>query len=128
MSHISSVQVTVTDKEALLKALKRLGLVAEVHEAAVPVLYRGHARGGVRAHIVVRQPFGYHADLGFELRADKTIATYTDTYYQAGKDLVNKFTQAYGVEKAKMEARKKGFLAQEKTLDDGTVRLTLRRF
>lgn len=35
--------------------------------------------------------------------------------------------QAYGVEKAKREARKRGFSVYETTREDGTVRLTLTR-
>ena len=39
---------------------------------------------------------------------------------------LNKFLQAYAVEKAKIEARKKGHSVSEARLEDGSIRVTVR--
>ena len=38
---------------------------------------------------------------------------------------LDRFLQAYAVEKAKLEARKKGYTATEQTLTDGAIKLTI---
>jgi hypothetical protein len=39
---------------------------------------------------------------------------------------LNSFLQAYAVEKAKIEARKKGHMCSETRLEDGSIRVTIR--
>jgi len=39
---------------------------------------------------------------------------------------LNSFLQAYAVEKAKIEARKKGHAVSETRLDDGSIKVTVR--
>jgi hypothetical protein len=40
---------------------------------------------------------------------------------------MGRLKQAYGVEKARTEAKKKGYRVSEQKLDDGRIRLVLRR-
>ena len=39
---------------------------------------------------------------------------------------LNQFLQAYAVEKAKIEARKKGHMVTETSLQDGSIKVTVR--
>jgi hypothetical protein len=135
MSHYSEVMIELTDEACLVAALSRLGFAgkAEVHkEAEVLYGYKGDARPE-RANIIIRrQHVGQAAnDLGFERQADGRFRVWVSEYDQSRNGYndawMGKLKQAYGIEKARAEARKRGYRVSEQKLDDGRVRLVLRR-
>ena len=135
MSHYSEVMIELTDEGCLLAALKRLGFEGKVemhHEAQALYGYQGDVRAQ-KAHVIVRrQHVGPAAnDLGFERQADGKyrvwVSDYDRTYNKYGDAWMGRLKQAYGVEKAKAEAKKRGYRVSEQKQDDGCIRLLLRR-
>jgi hypothetical protein len=135
MSHYSEVMIELTDEGCLVAALSRLGCVGrvEVHREAQTLYgYKGDARPE-RANIIIRrQHVGPAAnDLGFERQADGRFRVWVSEYDQSHNGYndawMGRLKQSYGVEKARAEARKRGYRVSEQNLDDGRVRLVLRR-
>jgi len=135
MSHYSEVAIEFTDEGCLVAALSRLGFEGkvEVHQTPQTLYgYQGDARSQ-KAHIIIRrQHVGRAAnDLGFERQPDGKyrvwVSEYDRTYNKYDDAWTGRLKQAYGVEKAKAEAKKKGYRVSEQKLDDGRIRLVLRR-
>jgi hypothetical protein len=135
MSHYSEVMIELTDEGCLVAALSRLGFAGkvEIHkEAQVLYGYKGDARSE-RANIIIRREHVGPAanDLGFERQADGRFRVWVSEYDQSRNGYndawMGRLKQAYGVEKARLEAKKRGYRVSEQKLDDGRVRLVLRR-
>lgn len=139
MSHYSQVQIEFRDGAALVAALERLGFKGkvEVHKEAQTLYgYQDDVRPQ-KAHIIIRrQNVGSASnDLGFERLEDGSyrawISDFDRTRQSGGTRYDDKWLgrlkQAYGVEKARAEAKKKGYLVSEQKLDDGRIRLVCRR-
>jgi len=135
MSHYSEVQIELADEGCLMAALTRLGFKGkvEVHREARPLCgYQGDERAQ-KAHIIIRQQHVGRAanDLGFERQADGRyrvwVSDYDQKYNKYNDAWMGRLKQAYGVEKARAEAKKKGYRVSEKKLDDGRIQLVLRR-
>ena len=136
MSHYSEVVIEMTDTACLVAALGRLGFgpdKLEVNpEAQALYGYHGDKRDQ-QAHIIIRrQHVGFAAnDLGFERQADGNYRVWVSEFDQAENGYsaawMGKLKQAYGVEKARTEAKKRGYRVSEQKLDDGRVRLMMRR-
>ena len=135
MSHYSEVAIELTDEGCLVAALARLGFKGkvEVHREAQPLYgYQGDAREQ-KAHIIIRQQHVGRAanDLGFERQPDGKYRVWVSEYDQKSNKYdvtwMGRLKQAYGVEKAKAEAKKKGYRVSEKKLDNGRIQLVLRR-
>ncbi len=135
MSHYSEVQIEFRDRAALVAALGRLGFrgQVEVHQEAQALYgYQGDRRAQV-AHIIIRrQHVGPAAnDLGFQRQSDGTyrvyISDYDRDYNRYNDSWLGRLKQAYGVEKAKAEAKKKGYRVTEQKQEDGRIRLVCRR-
>jgi len=135
MSHYSEVQIELTDEGCLVAALGRLGFdgKVEVYKEAQPLYgYQGDIRAQ-KAHLIIRrQHVGPAAnDLGFERQPDGKyriwVSDYDRKYNRYDDAWMGRLKQAYGVEKAKAEAKKKGYRVSEQKLDDGRIRLVLRR-
>jgi hypothetical protein len=135
MSHYSEVLIELTDEGCLVAALGRLGFKGkvEVHKEAQALHgYQGDVRSQ-KAHVIIRrQHVGSAAhDLGFERQADGKyrvwVSDYDVKYNKYDDAWMGRLNQAYGVEKARAEARKKGYRVSEQKLDDGRIRLVLRR-
>jgi hypothetical protein len=116
MSHIVTVQTKVHDPAAVRAACKRLGL---------PEAAEGTARlnSGEATGLVVRLP-GWQYPVVIDaltgtLRYDNFEGRWGD---QAQLD---RFLQAYAVERAKSEARKKGYAVAEQALEDGSIKLQI---
>lgn len=117
MSHVVTIQTKVHDPVAVAAACQRLKLPAPVQGTAQ--LYSGEAKG-----LIVRLP-------GWEYPA--VIDTLTGTVQfdnfngQWGEQKeLDRFMQAYAVEKAKIEARRQGHhRLTEQTLADGSIKLTI---
>jgi hypothetical protein len=139
MSHYSEVQIEFRDGAALVAALVRLGINPEgikVHKESQPLYgYQGDKREQ-RAHIIIRRQYvqAYANDIGFERLMNGTYRVWisdfdrgTDGQGKYGDAWLGRLKQAYGVEKAKAEARKKGYRVTEQKQDDGRIRLICRR-
>jgi hypothetical protein len=135
MSHYSEVVIELTDEGCLVAALKRLGFEGkvEVHKEAQPLYgYQGDVRSQM-AHIIIRREHVGQAanDLGFERQPDGKyrvwVSDYDVKYNKYDDAWMGRLKQAYGVEKARTEAKKKGYRVSEQKQGDGRIRLVLRR-
>ncbi len=116
MSHIVQIATEVRDPEAVAAACRRLGLPEPVQGTAR--LFEGEAAG-----LLVRLP-------GWLYPAVCDVATGAvrfDNYREAwGKrEHLDRFLQAYAVERASLEARKRGHHVVEQALADGSIKLTI---
>jgi hypothetical protein len=132
MSHYSEVEIELRDRAALLAALGRLGFAGkvEVHDTPQNLYgYEGDRRAQTAHLIIRRQNVGMASnDLGFIRGADgnyRAIISDFDGRHGYGAAWTGKLKQAYGVEKARAEAKKRGYRIKEETLPGGRVRLTL---
>jgi hypothetical protein len=135
MSHYSQVQIEFRDELALIAALERMGFKGkvEVHQTPQPLFgYQGDVRPQ-KAHIIIRREHVGQAanDLGFERQPDGRyrawVSDYDQTYNSYNAVWLGRLKQAYGVEKARAEAKKKGYRVSEQKLQDGRIRLVCRR-
>jgi hypothetical protein len=116
VSHIVTITTEVRDPVAVASACHRLGLPEPVHGTAT--LFSGEASGlliklpGWVYPVVCDIPTG-------TLRFDNYQGSWGDPEH------LDRFLQAYAVEKAKLEARKKGHNVTEQALADGSIRLTV---
>ena len=116
MSHIVTIAVEVRDLAAIQSACKRLKLAEPVFGKAQ--LFEKEIEG-----ILVKLPewvFPVVCDL-------PTGAVHYDNFggnWGEQKHL-DKFVQTYSVEKATIEARRKGYSVSEQPLNDGSIKLTI---
>ena len=116
MSHIVQIQTEVRDPVAAAAACRRLGLPEPVQGTAT--LYSGKATG-----LLVRLP-GWLYPAVFDTATGQ--ARYDNFECRWGDPAhLGRFLQAYAVEAAKIEARKKGYAATEQTLADGSIKLSI---
>jgi hypothetical protein len=116
MSHIVQIQTQVRDPVAVRDACRRLNLAA-------PVQGTFDVFGTEATGLGVRLP-----DWDFPIVCDTTTGKVQyDNYNGAWGDPkeLDRFMQAYAVEKAKIEARKKGHIVTEQPLADGSIKLTV---
>jgi hypothetical protein len=117
MSHVVSIQTKVRDPAAVAAACQRMGLAAPVQGSAR--LYHSMAAG-----LLVQLP-----DWEYPVVIDP--ATGEVRYDNFGghwgeQQHLDRFLQMYAVEKAKLEARKKGYQVSEQALQDGSIQLHIR--
>ena len=116
MSHIVSIKTEVKDVEAVKAACIRLGLEEPVHGTVR--LFEGEATGlliklpGWLYHCVVDTATG-------QIKYDNYDGQWGDPKH------LDAFVQAYAVEKATIEARKRGHSVFEQPLPDGSIKLTI---
>lgn len=117
MSHIVQIKTEVKDADAIQAACRRLGLEAAV--AGHHTLFAGQSADG----LAVKLP-GWQYPAVFNV---ETGAAAYDNYNGAwGKQSeLDKFLQAYAVEKAIYEAQKGGYSVYEETLEDGSIKLNI---
>ncbi len=116
MSHIVTVQAEVRDAVAVTAACRRLGLPQPVLGTAQ--LFSGQATGWL-----VKLPGWLYPAVCCTETGQLAFDNFGG---QWGKeDELNRFVQAYAVEKAKIEARKKGYSVSEQPLADGSIRLSI---
>ena len=116
MSHIVTITTEVRDPDAVAAACRRLGLPEPVHGTAT--LFESRATG-----LLVKLP-GWL----YPVVCDVDTGTVRfDNYQQAwGKqEHLDRFLQAYAVERARLEARKRGHHVVEQSLADGSIKLTI---
>ncbi len=116
MSHIVSVKTEVRDTAAVRAACHRLGL-AEPTQGTVK-LFSGEATG-----LAVQLPdwtYPVVCDTGSgQLQYDNFEGRWGEQKH------LDAFLQAYAVERAKQEARRRGHSTTEQTLSDGSIKLTI---
>jgi hypothetical protein len=117
MSHIVLIQTRVQDPAALAEACRRLGLAEPVQGTAR--LYSGEATG-----LLVQLP-GWRYPAVIDTRTGTT--RYDNFEGHWGEQIhLHQLLQMYAVEKAKLEARKKGFVASEQVMQDGSIVVQIR--
>ena len=114
MSHIVTIKTEVRDNIAVLAACARLGLPRPVQGTVR--LFSGQVQG-----VTVQLP-----DWTYPVVAD--LATGQLKFDNFGgrwgkQEHLDRFLQAYAVEKAKLEARRKGYSVTEKKLPNGSIKL-----
>lgn len=116
MSHIVEIETKVYDAAALTVACRRLGLAEPVHGNVR--LFNSEAAGlavnlpGWRYPVVVDTAVG-------SLKYDNYEGRWGDP------EKLGRLLQMYAVEKAKIEARKKGFCVNEQARQDGSIVLQI---
>jgi hypothetical protein len=116
VSHIVQIQTEVRDPSAVAAACRRLALPEPVHGTAT--LFSGEATG-----LLVKLP-----DWLYPICIDTASGTLKFDNYGGSwgdQEHLDTFMQAYAVEKAAIEARKRGHTVSEQALADGSIRLTV---
>ena len=112
MSHVVTVNTEVRDHAAVAAACRRLALPEPVHGTAD--LYSGQATG-----LLVQLPGWLYAAVidtaSGSIRYDNYNGVWGD------EKQLHRFLQAYVVEQARIEARKKTYLTTEQSLADGSI-------
>ena len=116
MSHIVTIQVEVRDLDAIRSACRRLNLKEPVHGKAT--LFETEVEG-----VLVELPDWVFPvvcilDSG-EVKYDNFQGAWGDEKH------LDRFVQTYCIEKATLEARKKGYSVVEQSMVDGSVKLTV---
>lgn len=116
MSHVVTIATEVRDPAAVAAACRRLGLPEPTFGTAR--LYSGDVVG-----LLVRLP-GWVYPVAAETATGRLRF---DDYGGVWGDQVqlDRLLQAYAVEKARIEARRRGHSVVEKTLADGSILLTV---
>ena len=116
MSHIVSIQTQIRDANAVRAACQRLGLPQPT--SGTHRMYSGQVAGLAVQLPKWVYPLVCQVDTG-QLQFDNYHGRWGDPKH------LDAFRQAYAVEKAKIEARRKGHVVTEQPLADGSIRLTI---
>ncbi len=116
MSHVVTIQVEVKDLDAIRSACRRLQLKEPVHGRTV--LFETEVEGILVALPDWLFPVVCITTTG-ELKYDNFGGAWGEEKH------LHRFVQMYGVEKASLEARQKGYSVTEMPLSDGSVKLTI---
>ena len=117
MSHIVSIAAKLRDPAAIAAACQRLGLAAAEHGTFQ--LFAGQEATG----LAVRLPgWRYSAIID-----TATGAVQFDNFggHWGDAQQLDRFLQAYAVEKTKLEARKQGHFVSEQLLADGSIQVRI---
>lgn len=116
MSHIVTITTKVRDAAAVTAACQRLGLAAPVQGTVQ--LYSGEAAG-----LVVQLP-GWNYPIVIDTGTG-TVQYDNFSGQWGAQEHLDRFLQMYAVEKAKLEARRAGYIVSEQALENGSVKLTI---
>ncbi|HEX3659659.1 MAG TPA: hypothetical protein VHV55_27980 [Pirellulales bacterium] len=117
MSHIVQIQTEVRDAAGVQAACRRLGLSQPAHRQVR--LFSAEVSG-----LTVELP-GWRYPVVCELASGQLKYDNFGGHWGDQKQL-DQFLQAYAVERAKIEARKRGHSVTEQSLADGSIKLTIR--
>lgn len=117
MSHIVEIKTEIRDEAAVRAACTRLQLPTPEHKTVR--LFSATATG-----LCVQLP-GWSYPVVCNIQTGQVSYDNYNGHWGAQAKL-NEFLQAYAVEKAKIEARKKGHSVSETRLQDGSIRVTVR--
>ena len=116
MSHVVSLQTRLYDPIAVAAACQRLNLAPPQHGTAQ--LFSGEAVG-----LMVQLP-----DWQFPIVIDTLTGIVHYDNYQGiwgAQEHLDRFLQLYAVERAKLEARKKGYTVSEQALHGGSIKVQI---
>jgi hypothetical protein len=116
LSHIVEIKTEIRDEQAIRAACVRLQLAAPEHKTCR--LFNATATG-----LCVQLP-GWNYPVVCETQSGAVKYDNYQGHWGEQKHL-NSFLQAYAVEKARIEARKKGHRVSECKLEDGSIRVTV---
>lgn len=116
MSHIVSIKTQLKDGTAITAACQRLGLAQPTYGTAK--LYSGEATG-----LLVQLPGWQYPVVIDTASGSVQFDNFEGSWGETGR--LHQFLQAYAVEKAKVEARKKGYAVSEQQLVNGCVKLLI---
>lgn len=116
MSHIVQIQTQVRDLQAVVAACQRLGISLPQNETVQ--LFSSTATGLAVRLNGWRYPVVCETETG-TVKFDNFEGRWGD------QEQLDQFLQAYAVERAKLEARRKGHSVSEQALADGSIKLTI---
>jgi hypothetical protein len=116
LSHIVEIKTEVRDEAAVRAACTRLQLPPPEHKTVR--LFSATATG-----LAVQLP-GWNYPIVCNTESGQVSYDNYEGHWGEQKHL-NSFLQGYAVEKAKIEARKKGHSVSETSLQDGSIRVTV---
>lgn len=116
MSHIVTIRTEVRDSHAVKAACHRLSLVEPIQGKTQ--LFSGEVEG-----LAVKLPDWIYPVV-CDLKSGQVLFDNFGGRWGEQKHL-DQFLQAYAVEKAKLEARRKGHTVKECPLSDGSIKLTI---
>jgi hypothetical protein len=116
VSHIVTIKTEVRDVAAVQAACKRLGLAQPV--PGTTRLFSGEASG-----LIVQLPDWQYPIVCNTATGQVQYDNFAGRW--GNQTQLDRFLQAYAVEKAKIEARRKGYSCTEQSLSDGSVKLTV---
>ncbi len=116
MSHIVTIRTQAKDPAAIAAACRRLGLPEPTHGTAK--LFEGEATGLLVKLPNWLYPLVIDTDSG-EIRFDNYNGSWGDPQQ------LDRFKQAYAIEKTRIEAARKGHRLTEQPQPDGSVKLTI---
>ena len=116
MSHVVQIHCEVRDPVAVQAACQRLGLPAPVQGTAK--LFNSQATG-----LLVQLP-GWRYPVVIDPAAG-TVQYDNYSEHWGKQSELSRLLQAYACEKAKLEARKKGYAVSEQLLQDGSIRVRI---
>jgi hypothetical protein len=116
VSHIVTIKTQAKDSQAIIAACQRLGIAAPEHGTVK--LFEAEATG-----LLVKLPGWLYPLVIDTASGDIRFDNYGGNW---GDPLqLDKFKQAYAIEKVRIEAARKGHRLTEQKQPDGTVKLTL---
>ena len=116
MSHVVTIKAEARDAAAIAAACQRLGLAQPVY--GTTRLFSGEATGLAIQLTDWQYPVVAELATG-QLKFDNFGGRWGDQKH------LDRFLQAYAVEKARLEARKKGYACTEQALQDGSIKLVI---
>jgi hypothetical protein len=116
LSHVVQIQTQVRDPAAVHAACQRLGLAMPSYQTVW--LFSGREIG-----FTVQLP-GWNYPVVCDLEVGQLKYDNFEGRWGDRKEL-DRFLQVYAIEKARIEARKKGHSVTEQQLADGSIKLTI---
>jgi hypothetical protein len=116
MSHIVTIRTQAKDPAAIAAACQRLGLAAPTHGTAK--LFEGEATG-----LLVKLPGWLYPLVIDTTTGEIRFDNYAGAWGEAQQ--LDRFKQAYAIEKTRIEAARKGHRITEQSQPDGSVKLTI---
>jgi hypothetical protein len=116
MSHIVTIKTEVRDANAVRAACRRLSLADPVQGKTR--LFSGEVEG-----LAVNLPDWVYPVV-CDLSSGQVLYDNFNGRWGDPKEM-DRLLQGYAVEKAKIEARKKGHMVTEQTLSDGSIKVTI---
>ena len=116
MSHVVSIKTEVRDLQAVAAACRRLALPE-------PVFGTSKLFGSEAAGLLVKLPGWLYPVVCDTTNGELRYDNYAGSW--GLQEYLDRFLQRYAIEKAAIEARKRGHSVVEQVLADGSIKLTI---